>query len=122
VKTNLKSKTVTQFRALTDDQIERIFKAALDLLERPGMRIHSAEAAEILRKGGAKVEGEMAFIPSALVKEMLESVPAGIEVSDRNGKPAMTLESHCIYFGTGSDCPFILDAKTGENERLKVAP
>jgi trimethylamine--corrinoid protein Co-methyltransferase len=49
---------------------------------------------------------------------MLRSVPPGIEVSDREGKPAMTLESRCIYYGTGSDCPFILDAKTGERRRF----
>jgi trimethylamine--corrinoid protein Co-methyltransferase len=94
MKTNLPGKTTTQFRALSDDQIKQIFNAALKLLEKPGMRIHSREAADILTKGGARVDGDMAFIPASLVKETLRTVPAGIELSDRNGKPAMSLESH----------------------------
>jgi trimethylamine--corrinoid protein Co-methyltransferase len=118
MKTNLPGKTTTQFRALSDDQIKQIFNAALKLLEKPGMRIHSREAADILTKGGARVDGDMAFIPASLVKETLRTVPAGIELSDRNGKPAMSLESHCIYYGTGSDCPFIMDAKTGERRKF----
>jgi trimethylamine--corrinoid protein Co-methyltransferase len=49
---------------------------------------------------------------------MLNSVPPRIAVGNRNGERTMILESHRIYYGTGSDCPFIMDAKTGERRRF----
>jgi len=114
VRTNLTNYATTQFRVLSDDQIEQIVLGALELLERTGTRVHLDEAKALLAKAGAKVDGDIVHIPPGLVKEMLASVPPRIAVGNRNGERTMILESHRIYYGTGSDCPFILDAKTGE--------
>ena len=119
MRANLTDFATTQFRVLSDDQIEQIYLGALELLESTGTKIHSEEARAILAKAGATVDGEIARIPAGLVKEMLASVPPRIAVSNRDGQRTMILESHRIYYGTGSDCPFILDAKTGERRRFR---
>jgi len=113
MRTNLTNYATTQFRVLSDDQIERIFLGALELLESAGTRVFAEEARQLLAAAGAKVEGEVARIQPGLVKEMLTSVPRRIALGNRQGTRAMILESHRIYFGTGSDCPFIIDAETG---------
>jgi trimethylamine--corrinoid protein Co-methyltransferase len=118
VRTNLTNYATTQFRVLSDDQIEQIFLAALELLEHTGTRIHLDEARALLSAAGARIEGDIAHIPPGLVKEMLACVPPRIAVGNRNGERTMILESHRIYYGTGSDCPFILDAETGEPRRF----
>ncbi|MCK4283671.1 MAG: trimethylamine methyltransferase family protein [Candidatus Brocadiae bacterium] len=118
MRVNLKQYGSVQFRALSDDQIEQIFLGALELLESPGTRIHEAEARQLLEAAGAKIEGDLARIPSGLVKEMLTSVPPRVALANRDGERKMVLESHRIYYGTGSDCPFIIDADTGERRKF----
>ena len=114
MRTNLTNYATTQFRVLSDDQIERIFLGALDLLDGVGTQIHEGEAIELLAEAGALVDGSLARIPSGLVKRMLGHVPPRIALANRQGERSMVLESHRIYYGTGSDCPFIVDADTGE--------
>ena len=114
MRTNLTNHATTQFRVLSDDQIERIFLGALEVLESTGTRIHEEEALSLLADAGATIRGKIAHIPSGLIGEMLASIPPRITLSDRNGRRSMILESHRIYYGTGSDCPFILDAESTE--------
>jgi len=118
MRTNLTSYSTTQFRVLSDDQIEQIFLGALELLDGVGTRIHCQEAAELLAEAGARIDGQVARIGPGLVKEMLAGVPPRIAVGDREGRPAMSLQSHHVYYGTGCDCPFIIDATTGERRKF----
>ncbi|MBI2440355.1 MAG: trimethylamine methyltransferase family protein [Lentisphaerae bacterium] len=113
MRTNLTNYATTQFRVLANDQIEQIFLAALEIIEGTGSRILENEAKELLKKAGAVLQGDIARIPSSLVKEMLGYVPERIALGNRNGQRTMVLESHRIYYGTGSDCPFIYDAQSG---------
>ena len=114
MRTNLTNYATTQFRVLSEDQIERIYLGALELLESAGGRIISEEARRILGDAGAKVDGETVRLPAGLVKAMLASVPPRIALGNRDGERSVILESHRIHYGTGSDCPFIIDGSTGE--------
>jgi trimethylamine--corrinoid protein Co-methyltransferase len=114
MRTNSTEFTSTQFRVLSDGQIERIFLAALELLENPGTRVFAEEARALLAGAGAVVDGDLARIPAGLVQSMLTAVPQRIVVGNRDGERTLVLEGNNITFGTGSDCPFILDAETGE--------
>jgi trimethylamine--corrinoid protein Co-methyltransferase len=118
VRTNVTDFSTTQFRVLSGDQIDGIFLAALELLEGTGTKILAEEARALLVSAGAKVDGETARIPAGLIKEMLSSVPPRIAVGNRDGRRTLILESHRIHYGTGSDCPFIIDAQTGERRKF----
>ncbi|MFH1570444.1 MAG: trimethylamine methyltransferase family protein [Gemmatimonadota bacterium] len=118
MRTNLTNCATTQFRVLSEDQIERIYLGALELLEDVGGRVISAAARQILAAAGATLNGELARLPAGLVKAMLASVPPRIALGNRDGERTVLLESHRIYYGTGSDCPFIIDAETGERRRF----
>ncbi len=114
MKTNVTTFATAQFRLLSDDQMDSIFLGALEILEGTGTKVLEAEARALLLEAGAHVEGEMARLPGGLVKEMLSSVPSRIAVADRDGRRTLLLESNRLHFGTGSDCPFILDSETGQ--------
>lgn len=118
MRTNQKHNMTPQFRALSNDQIEQIFLGALHVLESTGTRIYEDESIALLSAAGAALDGDLARIPSGLVKEMLSSVPPRIAVGDRDGRRTLILEDHRIYYGTGSDCPFIIDADTGERRKF----
>jgi len=56
------------FRKLSNDQLERIHFASLEILERTGVRLHLPEAVELLKQAGAEItEGNRVRIPSGLV-------------------------------------------------------
>ena len=118
MRTNQSENASTQFSVLSQNQAERIFLAALELLEHTGTRILEEESKGLLAIAGAAFEGDIARIPAGLVKRMLASVPPRVAMGDRNGKRTMILESHRIYYGTGSDCPFIIDDETGERRQF----
>ena len=53
--------------------------------------------------GGAKVRDELrVFIPGELVEKAIATAPSQINIYDRNGNIAMTLEGTRCYFGTGT--------------------
>jgi trimethylamine--corrinoid protein Co-methyltransferase len=70
----------------------------------------------MLRKAGAFIsDGNLVRFPAHLVKQALASVPNRIVMCDRFGEPAMYLEGSRAYFGTGSDCPYLIDPHTAEH-------
>jgi len=106
-----------QFKVLSEDEQKRIYSAALEVLEHTGMRIQGEEAVALLAEGGAEVNGDMVYIPSYLVEKSLNSAPKQVLIYTRDGKLAMRLGGSNSYFGTGSDCPYILDSFTGERRK-----
>lgn len=122
MRVNYQVNTTTQFRVLTDDQIEQIYYTALEVLSRTGALVHHEEALDLLTDAGAPVVDEnRVLIPNWMVKDALGTVPERIVIAGRDrgtdrAKYA-ALEKDRIYFGTGSDAPFILDPYTDERRR-----
>lgn len=109
----------SKFRYLAEEQMQEIHSASLSILEDIGALVHHDEAIALLKKAGAYIEdGNRVYLPSSLVEWAIRTAPSRICVYDRNGIPAMFLEGYNSYFGTGSDCPSILDTFTGEKRRF----
>jgi len=101
-------------QALSPDQCEEIFLAALDILDRIGGRVHEPRGLRLLEQAGARVDGDRAFLPAPLVRRALDSAPCRVPLASRDGRPALRLEKGRSYFGTGSDTQFTFDLETGE--------
>ncbi|MGD2207361.1 MAG: trimethylamine methyltransferase family protein [Anaerolineae bacterium] len=113
MRANYQINATPQFRVLSDDQIQEIFAAALDVLERAGTRVHGEEGLALLRDAGCLVsDGDLVRIPSWLVKDALNSAPGRIVVAGRDRSKRIYLEKDKFYFGTGSDCPSMVDPYT----------
>ena len=105
-------------RILPEESIRQVYQAALEMLERTGLAVKTQEGRKILLDAGCKPKGENAIlIPSKLVEKALTSAPSSITLYDRLGEPRCFLEGWKTSFGTGSDCPFILDHETGEKRQ-----
>lgn len=103
------------FRKLSDAQLERIHAASLAILESTGVLLHMEEPIELLRSAGATVsEGNVVRIPHRLIEWALETAPKSVMISNRNGEQIMALEGYNAYYGPGSDCPNVIDFRTGE--------
>jgi trimethylamine--corrinoid protein Co-methyltransferase len=115
MRANYQVNVTPQFRVLSDGQIEEIFHAALDVLECTGSRIYAEEGLALLRDSGGLVsDGDVVRIPSWLVKEALSTTPGRIVVAGRDRNKRIYLEKNKFYFGTGSDCPSLVDPHTDE--------
>jgi trimethylamine---corrinoid protein Co-methyltransferase len=104
-----------QFRKLSDDQVERLHHASLEILDRTGIRLYEIEALELLKKKGVQVEdGNRVRIQPGLVEWALSVAPKRAVLCDRNRRRVMPLERGNVFFGPGSDCPNVIDLRTGE--------
>lgn len=102
---------------LTDDQLEELHLATLDVLERVGVEVHEEESLKLLKAEGALVEGSRVRIPPGMIREALLTVPPRVTIDNREGKRAMDLEKRRIYFGTGSDTPNTIDPYSGKRRK-----
>ncbi len=105
----------TPLNYLSDEQMKDIHLATLEILQEAGTRIHNEECLDILVKAGASVkDGVRVRIPAAMVEKAIRSAPSSVIIYDRDKNPSMHLEGRNVYYGTGSDCPHLLDSFTGE--------
>ena len=112
---NFRSRAAVRLSVLDARQADRIHDASLQILSRTGVVVQSQEALSLLASSGAAVDGERVRIPGHLVAKALETAPTSITIHDRQGGAAMSLEEGRTYFGTGSDCPSVIDSETGQH-------
>ncbi|MGD9147943.1 MAG: trimethylamine methyltransferase family protein [Anaerolineae bacterium] len=100
-------------RMLSDEQIQAIHQASLDILSRTGIvMVHEAAGELLLEAGAWKSEGRIK-IPEHLVMGAIASAPSRIPMHNRLGQLTMPLQEGKVFFGPGSDCPFTIDVETG---------
>lgn len=102
---------------LSDSELEEIHSATIDVLERVGVRVDHEQALKLLKEAGCIVRDSLVKIPGWLIEEAIRTAPSKINICNREGLYAMSLESNRTYFGPGSDLPFHLDLETGERRR-----
>jgi trimethylamine--corrinoid protein Co-methyltransferase len=113
-------KKTTRFNApplayLNTDDLEKMHEGSIRILENTGCRIANPSAQALLKKRGATVRSnDRTYISKAMVEEALEKAPSEIIIYNRDQEPALLLEGTNVYFGTGSDCPYLLDLETGD--------
>jgi len=119
---NVKRFNSTPLEYLSEDQMSAIHAAALDILQDCGTMIHHQKSLDLLHQAGAHVKDDNhVFIPSGLVEAAIRSAPSRVTIYDRNGAVAMCLEGRNVYYGTGSDCPYLLDSFSGERREFLSA-
>ncbi|MGM0489070.1 MAG: trimethylamine methyltransferase family protein [Planctomycetota bacterium] len=100
---------VTPHCRLSQEQIELIDGVSRDLLEDPGLLCYNADAAEVYRAAGAKIEQEdecvRVRLPSSIVDQALDTAPSKIVLGARDPSNRLILDAHepRVRFGSGSE-------------------
>jgi len=116
-----KTQCVPQYKLLTQEQIEEIHRASLEILETIGVRVSHAEAVQLLRDAGCRVKDENVIrFPNWLVEDCIRSAPSRITMYNRKGAEAMRLEGRNIYFGLGTDLISTHDLETDETRPSRL--
>jgi trimethylamine---corrinoid protein Co-methyltransferase len=113
-RSNYSQQLSPQLKWFSTDQLEAIHSATIDVLERRGVRVNHPGSVKLLKEAGCLVHDNDVKIPGWLIEEAIRSAPSKINVYNREGLPALSLESNRTYYGTGSDLPFHLDLETGK--------
>ena len=87
------NKTVN-FQSLTEQEREEIFYAALEVLERTGVKIFDDESREYLEEAGCWVEDKVVKIPISLSEWAVDSAPSKILLYDRDGNRKLNIHDN----------------------------
>ena len=99
-----------RLKVLSRKQALAIHIAALEILEKIGIKMEDAESLEMLASAGGKVfDKDWIRLPAYLAEEALRSAPRQIALYDQRGNKTMPLVDENPFYGTGSDTTFTLD-------------
>ncbi|MEW6716237.1 MAG: trimethylamine methyltransferase family protein [Chloroflexota bacterium] len=94
--------------------IERVISEAYDLLEKPGVRVYSKRALQLLADHGAGVDmkAQVVHIPADMIDQALDTAPVSFFLYDRSGNPAVHYGGDDVHYDPGSAAIEILDYGT----------
>ena len=108
-----------QFRVLSDQQIEKVYQATLECLNRTGVEVRNAEARGLLDAAGAHVDGVRVRIPPHIIQDAVAANPRSFTLWGRNGQHEMQIVPDRVYFGPGPTCTYFVDPETGERRKVR---
>ncbi len=109
-------------KMFTDDELDDIHSATLEVLDRTGVFVESPEAMEIFHGGGARVDKntKVVRIPPYLVEDAIRSAPDKVFLAGRKPERDVILDSNRVAFTNFGEGVMIVDPYTGElRETLK---
>lgn len=100
---------------LNDETIQTIHRASIRIMEQTGCIIDHPDVLGRLQQKGVKKDPDgRVRIPGELVEWAWGQAPSGLTIYNRDQEPALSLRDNHVYFGTGSDCPYLLDIETAQ--------
>lgn len=105
-------------QCLDMNDYQQIHDASMRVLEEVGIRLPNERALDLLKKHGARIEGQTAFIPRKLIETEMEKIPRTYEFRARNPERSLIVGKD-ICAQTNAGCVFVQDMKTGPR-RAKI--
>lgn len=103
--------------------IERVLAEAFQLMIKPGIKVSSSEALNLLADAGATVDFEthIVAIPEELARKALDTAPSEFFLYDRAGSPRVHYGGDAVHFDPGSSGVNIFDAETAQHRPAVTA-
>ena len=105
------------FRVFSEDALDAIHSASLEVLEKTGIKIvHGERILKMLKDNGCTVDFEKGLVrfPSYVVEEAVKKTPKTFVMHGRNPKYDCKLDGRHIYFTTSTETTNTVDLKTRE--------
>lgn len=102
---------------LTQEQVERIHEASLEILEDVGLKVRYGPAREVFKQHGCVVEEERVKFPRAVVEKYRKLAPSTFTFYARDPKFDKVIPRDSPVIVTASSAPDIIDPVTGRERR-----
>jgi trimethylamine--corrinoid protein Co-methyltransferase len=99
---------------LSPSDIHAIHDTSMKLLKEIGILFPEANALQIFRDHGFKVEGQKVFFSEEQVMGAVKNVPRQFTIYARNPKRSVVIGDGHPVFAPGYGAPFLVDAQTGK--------
>jgi len=105
-------------RSLTDDELDDIHLATLEVLQKTGLLIEGPEALDVFEGAGAEVDRKQKIvrIPPYMVEDAIRSAPSKILLAGRDPQHDKVLEAGRVHFTNFSEGIKVIDPFTGERK------
>ncbi len=104
---------------LTQEQVQRIHDASLEILEEVGLKVRYEPARELFKEHGCNVDGERVKFPKNVVEKYRKMAPPSFTFHARNPKFDKTIPRDSPVIVTASSAPDIIDPVTGKERRAE---
>ncbi len=112
---------ITYASLLTQEQVERVHDASLEILENVGLLVRNDQARSIFNKHGCKVDSETLIVqfPRAVVEKYRAMLQPTFTFRGRDPRFDRTIPQDGPIVITGSSAPNIIDPVTGQERRAR---
>jgi len=104
---------------LTNEQVERIHEASLEILQEVGLKVRYEPARDVFAKHGCSVDGERVKLPREVVEKYRKMTPSTFTFHGRDPKFDKTIPHDSPVIVTASSAPDIIDPVTGRERRAE---
>ncbi len=104
---------------LSPADTQGVVEDAIRVLEKIGIVCESPAGTDLLLAGGVKEYEGRLRIPEQLVRDSLATVPAEIQLYDREGEPALLLAGDNVHFDPGSAAINVIDLDSGRRRAAR---
>ena len=106
---------------LSQNQVERVHGASLEILEETGVLVRNERARQIFREHGAQVDeaSEIVRIPAQVIERYRVMFPPTFTFCARDPRYDVTVPDNSPLILTGSSAPNIIDPVTGTERRSR---
>lgn len=106
---------------LDREECLRLHRASCRILQETGVRVYSRAGLDLLRAGGAHIDGNLAHISPSLVEWALAAAPRRFALFRRGSdEVAVCLDGEAVAFGPGSDTLRYLDPRSGDRRDFRL--
>jgi trimethylamine--corrinoid protein Co-methyltransferase len=104
---------------LSPEDIEKIHRSSLEVIESTGLKFPSKKALDIWRSHGAAVDENAMIVkaPGRLIEEAIRQAPSIYTLAARNPTLDLPLDGRHVYIGTDGCGVEVIDIRTGERRR-----
>ncbi|MCC6568073.1 MAG: trimethylamine methyltransferase family protein, partial [Anaerolineales bacterium] len=106
---------------LTQEQIQKIHEASLEILQETGFKVRYEPARELFAKHGCSVDGERVKFPREVIEKYRKMAPPSFTFHARDPKFDRTIPRDSPVIVTASSAPDIIDPVTGHERRAESA-
>jgi trimethylamine--corrinoid protein Co-methyltransferase len=107
---------------LSQEDVQKIHTATLDIIENVGVRFPSEKVLDIWEAHGATVDRETSIVkvPARVIEDALKEAPASYDLAARDPAQDLPLDGNHVFLGTDGCGVEVMDIHTGQRRRSGI--